>query len=558
MKRLIILPLLLLSLSLGATKYYIATTGNNGNDGSSGSPWLTLAYACTQATTAGDTIYVNAGTFNETAQAVKSLGVHIHGAGVTSIINSTFATNYTGSINCASAEGDPVNDGGSISYIKLTGNSYTGRIGIYGAYRNNISIHHCTIENFIYGAIRVASNNADVFTAPTVNYATGWSIHDNNIDDCGYLNSSYASVWFDGTDGMAIYNNTFVDTARAAGSNSWATIKCTFNTGYDIYNNTFYRENHEAGRFNFFLENWNYEGDCQFRDNTLYGLANVDFGGMHNQVSAGHSYGIKVYRNQFINAANANYTNGVARTIIGITIEGNGHDEVYVYRNKVQRFGYGIQISTPEASTGGYEYHWDNRDIYIYANLITDCGYLDIQYCYGILLLNETNTDGYTNALDNLNILNNTITAMIGNTYQGIRFSGNDTISDINIKNNIIRGFDSYGIFLGEHSTDGLSMTDVAVTYNCMNSNGTNTVGIDGDIIQTNFDVATGNITTNPLFKSNETFRLRPTSPAIDAGINVGLTTDTYGHRVPQGLAPDIGAAEYGNYVLFYNGKQLY
>ena len=65
-------------------------------------------------------------------------------------------------------------------------------------------------------------------------------------------------------------------------------------------------------------------------------------------------------------------------------------------------------------------------------------------------------------------------------------------------------------------------------------------------------------IGSDPLFKSNETFRLRPTSPAIDAGLDVGLTKDYHGHRVPQGSAPDIGASEVGNYVLFYNGKQLY
>lgn len=557
-KLLWILPLLLLLASCNnyrasrgpADWIYVDQAGSDvTGDGTPGAPYATVSHACTHASS-GDTVYVNPGTINESAQIVKPLGVSIYGAGATSIINSSFASNYTGSINCASTVGNPVNDGGSISHIRLTGNNYTGRIGIYGAYRNNVSVHHCTIDDFIYGAIRIRSNNANVFTRPTVGYATGWSIHDNAISDCGYLNSSYASVWFDGTDGMQIYNNTFVDTARAAGSNSWATIKCTFNTGYDIYDNTFYREDHEAGRFNFFLENWNYEGDCQFRDNTLYGLANVDFGGMNNQVSAGRTYGIRVYRNRFLNSANGNFTNGTSRTIIGITIEGNGHDEVYVYQNLIQRYGFGIEIATPKASSGGYEYNWSNRDIYIYANIISDVGYLDNQYCYGIFMLNETNTDGFTNALDNLNILNNTITAMTGSTYQGIRFSGNDTISNITISNNIIRNFDSYGIYLGEHATDGLSMTNVDVTYNCMNSNGTNTVGIDGDIVQSNFDVTTGNITSDPLFRSSGTFRLQSASPAINAGINVSLTSDFAGHRVPQQDTVDIGAYEYGDYLF--------
>jgi len=46
----------------------------------------------------------------------------------------------------------------------------------------------------------------------------------------------------------------------------------------------------------------------------------------------------------------------------------------------------------------------------------------------------------------------------------------------------------------------------------------------------------------NPL---NNDFRLKTGSPAIDAGIDVGLTEDFEGKPVPQGSAPDIGALEY-------------
>jgi len=565
MKRLLwILPLLVLfscnnyRASRGPADWiYVSQTGNDGTgDGTRGAPYATVSYACTQASS-GDTVYVVAGTITESAQIVKPLGVSIYGTGTTSIIVSTYAAAYTGSINCASSVGDPVNDGGSISHIKLTGSNYTGRVGIYGAYRNNVDVHDCTIEGFAYGAIRIKTNNADVFTAPTVDYATGWSIHDNNINDCGYLNSSYASVWFDGTDGMEVYNNVFVDTARAPGSNSWATIKCTYNTGYSIHDNTFYREDHEDDRFNFFVENWNYGGGCQIYDNTFHGLANIDIGGTDNSVGVGYTYGIRVYNNRMINPNNGIYTKpSDTKTIIGITIEGDKQEKVYVYNNLIQRYGLGIEIATPEASTGGYEYDWDISDIYIYNNIIESVGYSDYQYCYGLLYINETNSDGYTVTTDNINILNNTITAISGSTYQGIRFSGGDTLSNLNIKNNIIKGFDSYGIYLGEHATDGLSMTNVAVTYNCMNGNGTNTVGIDGDIVQTNFDVATANITTDPAFQTNS-LRLSSTSPAINAGLSVGLTSDYFGHRVPQQDTVDIGAHEYGDYLVKFGGKYL-
>jgi PKD repeat protein len=58
-------------------------------------------------------------------------------------------------------------------------------------------------------------------------------------------------------------------------------------------------------------------------------------------------------------------------------------------------------------------------------------------------------------------------------------------------------------------------------------------------------------LTSNPQFTNslgnyfNDTdFRLQPNSPAIDAGIDVGLTQDFEGNPVPQGNAPDIGAYE--------------
>ena len=40
-------------------------------------------------------------------------------------------------------------------------------------------------------------------------------------------------------------------------------------------------------------------------------------------------------------------------------------------------------------------------------------------------------------------------------------------------------------------------------------------------------------------------FRLRSDSPAIDLGVDVGLTADYAGRTIPQGNAPDIGAFEY-------------
>jgi len=63
----------------------------------------------------------------------------------------------------------------------------------------------------------------------------------------------------------------------------------------------------------------------------------------------------------------------------------------------------------------------------------------------------------------------------------------------------------------------------------------------------TNNDTISGNLQSDPKFVNPENcnFMLQYLSPAIDAGVYVGLTRDFEGVAVPQGTAVDIGAFEY-------------
>ena len=65
MRLLILFIILLCSRPMNGATKYMATTGNDGNSGSIGSPWLTIEYSVSQLS-AGDTLYIRGGTYYST------------------------------------------------------------------------------------------------------------------------------------------------------------------------------------------------------------------------------------------------------------------------------------------------------------------------------------------------------------------------------------------------------------------------------------------------------------------------------------------------------------
>jgi len=74
--------------------YFVATTGSDGNTGTHpNDPYLTVKFALTQAT-AGDTVYIHAGTYQEQFPLTVPAGVTVKGAGIRAVkIVPTLATN---------------------------------------------------------------------------------------------------------------------------------------------------------------------------------------------------------------------------------------------------------------------------------------------------------------------------------------------------------------------------------------------------------------------------------------------------------------------------------
>jgi hypothetical protein len=97
--------------------------------------------------------------------------------------------------------------------------------------------------------------------------------------------------------------------------------------------------------------------------------------------------------------------------------------------------------------------------------------------------------------------------------------------------------------YTGELAADIYTMAEYQAAMDALKNNATlkwtDNYGVIGGAADAN------SISVNPLFVSSTDFNLQSTSPCIDAGAEVQLSSDYAGTVVPQGRKPDIGAYEY-------------
>lgn len=553
------------------TIYYVSTIGSDEStrNGGVGQEWGTLSYACSRVTSPNSLIFVNAGVYNEgTNQIVKAPGVSILGSGVLShiVTNRTHGSSLQATIYCASTAGTTVDDNSSISRLRITGNNLTAHRAIYIGYRNNVKVHHCIIEDFYVGGIFAFVSDS----YPTL-YISGIEIRDNILNNCATLVgadlvtvTNNGCIRIRGTSGTIIRNNIIDVTFKPHGLNGHcvSTTRCK---KLKTYNNVFRMLDHEVDengvrRWNFFWEEWDYKGDNEFYNNRLYGLAKFSLGGEYNDIESDCTYGYKVYENKFLNTINNYKTiNGAQMATYAICIEGDNHRKVDVYKNLIQRYEYGIEISTPTSGEGYWHHYWQMDDIRIFNNIIENVGCLDSSWGTGIWLINETDLSPYYGTYNNIQIFNNVVTPVNITdhlTRYGITCNINGFYNNLLIANNIVSGFRTYPIWVAEHAEDGLNINGLQVIHNCFYGSTNNVVYLEDNarITATNVDVTTGNIASNPLFTSTTDYHLQVTSPCINAGYSYGITfkDDYEGNVVYAGSAPDIGAYETNSNNVYY------
>jgi uncharacterized repeat protein (TIGR02059 family) len=517
-------------LTLSGATYYIDPSGSDSNNGSSGSPWKTLAYACSKATSSGDIIHVNAGTYTETTPSILGVGVSIVGVGNTSIIHSNITTAYTYTILLSSSS-QGTNGNQSISYIRMEG-GMTAYAAILIDRRKNVSIHHCSFEDFFSRGVTFTGSGFYSDAQPTT-YATDNSFHDNIMINCsdyvgsGHSGSSLGELEIGGQQGMLVYNNTITQTDRGVDANGFP-IKY-FSNGYckglKIYNNTITKPPYDGSTWDFAIELWNSRGGIEIYNNNIQG--GIDIGGNTSITNDAGGYGFaeKIYNNVI------GFSTLQSVEENGINVERGITGGIYIFNNLFKNLNNSLQM---------FQGNGDRfEDLYVYYNIISTVG-ISGQSNMG----NATDWGTIDNSnitYNNINFLNNTIYAgTSGSPLSGLRFNFRGNATNIKIRNNIIQGFKAYPVYLQATGT----ISNVSVENNLYYGNGTNSASY---ATTTTNKTEQNNLISNPLFVSSSDFHLQTGSPAIGKGLAInGITTaDCAGIALKN--PPSIGAYESGS-----------
>lgn len=591
------------SRALAAT-YYVSTTGSNSNDGSSGSPWLTLQYAETTATN-GDTVNVSGGTYTENdatnhawtvskgitwvatgsatvrASSTATRVLHITGSSTASFTGFTFDSEGTRSNVVSFASGSASNKtftnctfqggtsffiapSGTISNFKIDSSTFTLNNASATAFLATTGTQEITHSTFSVtsasSVVRVSSagstvnfNNNTVTTASLTQVFNDTANSDITVDTNTFtINGSTTRIMLltTGTGSLNFTGNTvsFASGVQAIylSSGTWAT---------QITNNTITATAASPSQALIDLINQNaptITGNT-ITSTTTAALAHIRL------TSTGTDGGVANIAN---NTLGSKSLSGYVISI-GTETSGSGDnklDGTIIENNTIYGpFYYDSTLTTFATHTIFVGY---NKNAVIRYNTINGGGYAVVvksggmQYTAGGIYYNTFINNGGTTSvrvkgIKNINIFNNTI--YVGNSitpdYTVVFISQNgsgETSTGTVLKNNIIVGGKSELLRLEDVSTTGLvSDYNVIYRYNAGTYVNANSVTYDSLASWMGAGFDTHSVSADPAFISASSYILSPTSAAINGGTDVGLTRDQANTTVPQGATPDIGAYEF-------------
>jgi hypothetical protein len=531
---------------LPAADYYVATYGDDvtGN-GTSSAPYLTLERAATQVSGTGKTCYVVPGKYPIANSFAWPVGISVFGAAdLSSKLIAYTAMSASGIFNMRTSYtdgvGSPADGSQSISYLSFDGNARRCVQAIFIQGRSNVSVHHCDFKDFADAGVTFNGRGDDSpalgFEAPPSVFCEDNTFHNNTMVNCSGSTGSFGngSLRVGGQLRFLCYSNYINETSRVGRTHNGYCVKL-YRRGYlqdcKFYNNVFIRDvtNHV---FDFSMELWNLRG-VEIYNNVCRGAIDLD-----NFQKGIYAYGVDIHHNDlgYDTLSTSPYAAIISESTnyVDEPLSWRTGNDLIIRNNKIKNALYAIK----------YIKHFDGNvydDHKIYNNIL-----IDSQLFTWNLGANVT--------VSNLAIYNNTITTTLGTgfgaTYlmmDAIQFTvTGTTYSNVTINNNIISGFNRSGLFSwGAANVMPIASYRNNIVAYCGNSNAP--VSSDGSSFT--FTLNSGNLLSasqaypNFVNQAAGDLRIATGSPAINAGIANGLTTD-YADVTRTGN-PDIGAYEF-------------
>jgi len=506
--------------SLTAHTHYISTTGNDATGtGTIGNPWASLAKACSSVTTAGDTIYVNPGTYLETNPAILAAGVSIKGAGISSHIISHYKAdwNYSNPTDASivlSSNTEGTNGNQSISNILLDGDNLTANLGILVRLRSNVKIHDMSIKDFYINGINYLGSSVNSESKPTT-YSTDNELYNVIIDNCTDSSNTWVGgglINVCGQKDLSIHDCTFSDTSRAAGANGNIVMNNRFGLGFKYYNNTSYKPSMGNDGWNFYLQiPWG-SGGTEIYNNRFFGGEQAIDIGSFAEYNYSYSFSYDIHDNYFEDT-NPTATGSNGKT--ALYVEGARAVNVFMHNNTFKNISQPFSII--DGSTPGIAPN--DTNIVFRNNICMNIG-MDVPDNWQALI--EINKS--VGSIYGLYIINNTIVPNTVINSSAISISNHgSSMKNIVIGNNIITNSkNGYWMFVDNTNStlDSLVIRN-NILYNNANNNA---ITFSGNAV-TNY-INSGNINSDPLFVSATDLSLQASSPAIGAAYNYGYGTD--------------------------------
>jgi parallel beta-helix repeat protein len=222
--------ILLLLPKAWANVYYVATNGNDSNNGTAASPWLTIQQAANTAQ-AGDLVYVKAGTYNE------RLIISHSGTASNEIIFKNYQDDLViidGTSITWTATWNGLLDISDKSYIKIIGLRLINAVyaGIFMENAHHITINNCQTNNTFSSGIAAWNSYNIVISNNAVTQAC-----DGGEQECITLSNTYDSQ---------VFNNEVSNNGNPNAGGEGIDIK-QGSHNVQVYNNWVHNLNNKVG-----------------------------------------------------------------------------------------------------------------------------------------------------------------------------------------------------------------------------------------------------------------------------------------------------------------------